>query len=113
MRAAPSDPGRYQPALRQARMRAPDTNTIAGLTPAEPANTRGETTRIARGRGMLAPNVRHASVYRLRSSAFMGLPWPKNAVDMGWSVIEVDSLLRGPFDRASLHADLAHQAVWS
>jgi hypothetical protein len=62
---------------------------------------------------MLAPNVRHASVYRLRSSAFMGLPWPKNAADMGWSVIEVDSLLRGPFDRASLHVDLAHQAVWS
>jgi hypothetical protein len=58
---------------------------------------------------MLAPNVRHASVYRLRSSAFMGLPWPKNAAGMRWSVIEVDSLLRGPFDPASQHADLAHQ----
>ena len=33
-----------------------------------------ETTRIARGRGTALPNARHASVYRLRSSAFIGFP---------------------------------------
>src|SRR5690348_15697691 len=38
-----------------------------------------ETTRIARGRGTAAPNARHAAVYRLCSSVFIGLPWPMNA----------------------------------
>src|SRR5690606_6383163 len=38
-----------------------------------------DTTRIARGRGTEAPNVRHASVKRLRSIAFIGLPWPRKA----------------------------------
>jgi hypothetical protein len=33
-----------------------------------------EIIKIARGRGMLAPNVRHASVYRLRAIAFIGVP---------------------------------------
>jgi hypothetical protein len=33
-----------------------------------------EITRIARGRGTERPNACHASVYRLRSSAFIGLP---------------------------------------
>src|SRR5437868_3555774 len=42
-----------------------------------------ETTRIARGLGTSAPNVRQASVYRLWSSAFIGVPWPKNAVGNG------------------------------
>ena len=41
-----------------------------------------ETTRIARGRGTAAPNARQASVYRFFSSAFIGLPWPKNAAGM-------------------------------
>src|SRR5215218_7016543 len=41
-----------------------------------------ETTRIARGRGTDRPNSRHALVYRLRSSAFIGLPCPKNAAGM-------------------------------
>ena len=33
-----------------------------------------DTTRMARGRGTSAPNARHASVYRLWSSAFIGVP---------------------------------------
>src|SRR5215204_1452791 len=37
------------------------------------------TTRIARGRGAARPNARQAAVYRLTSSAFIGLPCPKNA----------------------------------
>ncbi len=41
-----------------------------------------ETIRIARGRGTEAPNDRHASVKRLRSSAFIGLPWPRKAAGM-------------------------------
>src|SRR5215207_1085535 len=41
-----------------------------------------ETTRMARGRGMLAPKALQASVYRLWSSAFIGLPWPKNTAGM-------------------------------
>lgn len=40
------------------------------------------TTRIARGRGTAAPKARQAEVYRLTSSAFIGLPWPKNAAGM-------------------------------
>src|SRR5690606_37498385 len=38
-----------------------------------------EMARIARGRGAAAPNARQASVKRLRSSAFIGLPWPRKA----------------------------------
>src|SRR5690606_15086279 len=38
-----------------------------------------DTTRIARGRSIDSPNVRHARVNRLSSSAFIGLPWPRNA----------------------------------
>ena len=41
-----------------------------------------ETIRMARGRGKEAPMARQASVYRLRSSAFMGLPWPRKAAGM-------------------------------
>ena len=33
-----------------------------------------EITRIARGFGTAWPNARHASVYRFRSRAFIGLP---------------------------------------
>jgi hypothetical protein len=38
-----------------------------------------ETTRMARGFGTAAPNARQASVYRLVSRAFIGLPCPMNA----------------------------------
>src|SRR2546421_12065599 len=38
-----------------------------------------DTTRITRGRGTVCPNARHAAEYRLTSSAFIGLPCPKNA----------------------------------
>src|SRR5690349_1906656 len=38
-----------------------------------------DTARIARGFGADAPKPRQASVKRLRSSAFIGLPWPRNA----------------------------------
>src|SRR3954471_13908867 len=41
-----------------------------------------DTTRIARGRGTFSPNARQAWVYRFFSSAFIGLPWPKNAAGM-------------------------------
>src|SRR3954452_23192325 len=41
-----------------------------------------EITRIARGRGTDPPKARHASVYRLRSRVFIGLPWPMNAAGM-------------------------------
>src|SRR3954468_21021852 len=41
-----------------------------------------DTTRIARGRGTASPKTRQASVYRFFSSAFIGLPWPKNAAGM-------------------------------
>jgi hypothetical protein len=34
---------------------------------------------MARGRGTERPKIRHASVYRLDSKAFIGFPWPKNA----------------------------------
>ena len=37
-----------------------------------------DTMRMARGRGIDAPNAAHASLYRLRSRAFIGLPCPKN-----------------------------------
>ena len=57
-----------------------------------------EIIRIARGRGTLAPNARQASVYRLRSIAFMGVPWPRKAAGMraaGAAVAEVMGALRG------------------
>jgi hypothetical protein len=41
-----------------------------------------ETARIARGRGTEVPNERQASVYRLRSRAFIGVPCPKKAAGM-------------------------------
>ncbi len=41
-----------------------------------------DTARIARGRGVRSPNARHASVCRLRSSVFIGLPWPRNTQGM-------------------------------
>ena len=41
-----------------------------------------DTTRMARGRGTSTPNDRHASVYRLWSRAFIGVPCPKNAAGM-------------------------------
>ena len=37
-----------------------------------------DTTRIARGRGAARPKACQAWVYRLVSSAFIGLPWPMN-----------------------------------
>ncbi len=45
-------------------------------------NQCAEMTRIARGRGAAAPNSRQACVYRLSSSAFIGVPCPKNAAGM-------------------------------
>src|SRR4051794_32144751 len=42
-----------------------------------------ETMRMARGAGIDAPNDAHASVYRLRARAFIGLPWPKNTAGRG------------------------------
>ena len=38
-----------------------------------------DTTRMARGLGIAAPKSRQASVYRLWSRAFIGVPWPRNA----------------------------------
>jgi hypothetical protein len=35
-----------------------------------------ETARMARGRSRAAPRARQLSVYRLRSSVFIGLPCP-------------------------------------
>src|SRR5689334_7883013 len=52
-----------------------------------------DTTRIARGRGTDSPKARQASVYLFFSSAFIGLPWPKNAA--GITVI-ADLPLRRP-----------------
>src|SRR4029453_15383314 len=46
-----------------------------------------DTTRMARGRGTERPNARHAEVYRLLASGFIGLPCPKKAAGMrGWPV---------------------------
>jgi hypothetical protein len=36
-----------------------------------------ETQRIAFGRGIVSPIVRHPSVYAFDVIAFIGLPWPK------------------------------------
>ena len=41
---------------------------------------------MARGRGTLAPNARHADVYRFVSSAFIGLPCPRNAAGIRFVV---------------------------
>src|ERR1700712_3778618 len=46
-----------------------------------------DTTRIARGRGTESPNARHALVYRLLCSAFIGFPWPMNAAGMVWGEV--------------------------
>src|SRR5580658_1241765 len=42
-----------------------------------------ETARMARGRGSVRPSAAHDSVYRLRSNAFIGLPWPMNSTGIG------------------------------
>src|SRR5664280_171653 len=55
-----------------------------------------ETTRIARGRGTAWPNALHAEVYRLVSSAFIGLPWPKKAAGMVAAGLRVASVLTEP-----------------
>src|SRR5215471_16852432 len=54
-----------------------------------------ETTRMARGRGMLLPKLRHAVEYRLISSAFIGLPCPKNTAGIGVGVAAGLGLKRG------------------
>jgi hypothetical protein len=46
-----------------------------------------EIIRMARGRGMERPKARHASVYRLRSRAFIGLPCPKKTAGIGGGVM--------------------------
>jgi hypothetical protein len=46
-----------------------------------------ETTRMARGLGTLAPKLAQALEYRFRSSAFIGLPCPRNTAGMGrWAM---------------------------
>src|SRR5450759_1263663 len=55
-----------------------------------------ETTRIACGRGTAWPNALHAEVYRLVSSAFIGLPWPKKAAGMVAVGLLVVSVLTEP-----------------
>jgi hypothetical protein len=49
-------------------------------------NQCADTTRIARGRGIAVPKARHDSVVRLRSSAFIGLPCPKNTAGIGLTI---------------------------
>src|SRR5688500_2357986 len=45
---------------------------------------------MARGRGSARPKARHASVKRLTSSAFMGLPCPRNAAGIrGGDMLQV------------------------
>jgi len=45
-----------------------------------------DTQRIALGRGSSRPSTRQTRVSGLSSSAFIGLPWPKNTIGMrgGW-----------------------------
>jgi hypothetical protein len=64
------------------------------VTAVNPTYHCAETTRIARGRGTLAPKARHADVYRFVSSAFIGLPCPRNAAGMRFVVVVpvIDSL---------------------
>jgi PPOX class probable F420-dependent enzyme len=50
-----------------------------------------DTTRMARGSGTAAPKAAHASVYRLCSRAFMGLPCPMKAA--GIASFFISSLL--------------------
>src|SRR3954463_3116398 len=52
-----------------------------------------DTTRIARGRGTAAPKARQAWVYRLSSSAFIGLPWPRKAAGITVEPSEVVMLV--------------------
>jgi hypothetical protein len=50
------------------------------VTAVAPMNQCAETTSTGRGRGSRSPMRRHAAVKPLRSSVFIGLPWPmKNA----------------------------------
>src|SRR5580700_11116349 len=50
------------------------------VTPVSGTNQWAEIDRIAFGLGVSCPMRRHASVYLLFSTAFMGLPWPKKIV---------------------------------
>ena len=45
--------------------------------------SQAERAKIARGLGIDRAKLSHASVWRLRSSAFMGEPWPKKASGTG------------------------------
>ena len=45
-------------------------------------NQCAEIARIALGLGTFVPRLRQASVYRLRASVFIGLPWPKKMTGM-------------------------------
>ncbi|GIJ29946.1 hypothetical protein Vqi01_51080 [Micromonospora qiuiae] len=60
------------------------------VTAVAPMYQWADTTRIARGRGTDCPKARQADVYRLSSSAFIGLPWPKNTAGIR---VDVASLL--------------------
>src|SRR5689334_16618324 len=48
-----------------------------------------DTTRIARGLGRLAPRLAHALEKRFRSSAFIGLPCPRNTAGIVVAAMEV------------------------
>ena len=61
-----------------------------------------DTIRMARGRGTEAPKLRQASVKRLRSSAFIGLPWPRKAAGMAALVFMVGSGGCGSAGRAGI-----------
>jgi len=50
-----------------------------------------ETTRIARGRGTLAPKSAQALEKRFRSSAFIGLPCPRNTAGIVLPAMSVAS----------------------
>jgi uncharacterized protein len=71
-----------------------------------------ETTRIARGRGTERPIALQASVYRLVSIAFMGLPWPKkiagSAMAPAWHVPAEHA-----YNRGTLRAALAVPALFA
>src|SRR6476646_1502423 len=61
------------------------------VTAVAPKYQCAETTRIARGRGSLRPRSRQAMVKPLRSSVFIGLPWPMNNAGMRPLVIAAPS----------------------